>query len=974
MSNESSVNSVEMVDRARSWDHPNGLGWQLWRRAQSTGLLIQPIQRDLALFRASIRDPAPLASDIRRRWGVGANTSVDRFGLDLPFFLGRFPFFRGSTAQHLSESGPGTAHRSADISRSSSAYSPSRFSEATTSPNPLDNEADPQESAQAMAPQSAAGFSDTIVPSLARRAIPAAVSLNQERSGRNDSRFPLTTLPARRSLLPQTLMTTLQRLPLVSGTRLLSSAILERYASIPALVQRSRAKVPETENRSVLALMQPFYEASAPLKTTARSQFVTTANRSPSVPDALARDAAARQGELQAGAQDSSVLTAQSVDYAPSSVSPRDLQPAIPVAGQRERTISRTASSKPGGVNSMSEGTALTTDRDVTIRTVKGNLAPQRPGVGGGTTLQPGGVMTGMILRALETRSPAEVRPPLPAVMPRQYTQIVAPYRSNFSTSFSARGFVPTLFRSSYSPAPRFASVNRAEKPGVRITASSSAAEGSVGRNAIGSEQPLTDGIDAPVAKIQTDTAETKIAPSTGLPLTNPAMLQTTATVTRPFTDRADSGPGLTTRNKEGGIIRFGDVYNMPVFTARKMAIGLHATAMPLSIGPIFKRDQSIPGTTQQRIFPERSVGSALTVSRAEGQGPSRFDNSVRGDETGEGNRVFSGGETGVLRTHGIADNSLVSRIKNPSHDSGVNPANPREIGGRAGIQENQTSLDSRLRGNDEFGLPSLSTNVSTTALAFGRSVSRAGIETRHISGDSTRTSGGTMPGQPHVGELPATDVHDPLSMEVRISRAAVTGAGFGTARDYGDAGIPHGWLPISQAGLPLGGGIARTQRSLQRVTGRSAAPLLIARSGGIRTATGDQLPGITIPSQAIQSTEPLPVEWIRDVRAGESSEFHLPSAGLTSVLSPMRAMTTTPVLMRRFDVPARQRQHAPGPATRGISHDLPLAALSVMRDERSLAVLHRSNGTSLQTASQEAASAAKSRAADRCRRGNSRC
>jgi hypothetical protein len=93
MSNESSVNSVEMVDRARSWDHPNGLGWQLWRRAQSTGLLIQPIQRDLALFRASIRDPAPLASDIRRRWGVGANTSVDRFGLDLPFFFGTFSFF-----------------------------------------------------------------------------------------------------------------------------------------------------------------------------------------------------------------------------------------------------------------------------------------------------------------------------------------------------------------------------------------------------------------------------------------------------------------------------------------------------------------------------------------------------------------------------------------------------------------------------------------------------------------------------------------------------------------------------------------------------------------------------------------------------------------------------------------------------------------------------------------------------------------
>ena len=158
MSNESSVNSVERVDRARNWDHPNGLGWQLWRRAQSTGLLIQPIQRDLALFRASIRDPAPLASDIRRRWGVGANTSVDRFGLDLPFFLGRFPFFRGSTAQHPSESGPGTAHNSANTSRISLAYELSRLPDVTTSPGALSTDADTHEPARVLAPQSAAGI------------------------------------------------------------------------------------------------------------------------------------------------------------------------------------------------------------------------------------------------------------------------------------------------------------------------------------------------------------------------------------------------------------------------------------------------------------------------------------------------------------------------------------------------------------------------------------------------------------------------------------------------------------------------------------------------------------------------------------------------------------------------------------------------------------------------------------------------
>lgn len=429
-------------------------------------------------------------------------------------------------------------------------------------------------------------------------------------------------------------------------------------------------------------------------------------------------------------------------------------------------------------------------------------------------------------------------------------------------------------------------------------------------------------------------------------------MLQTKAAVTRPITAGANSRSGLPTQNNKGEIIRFGDGYNMPVFTARKMAIGLPATAMPLSIGPIFQREQSIPGTTQQRIFPERSVGFALAVSRSEDQGPSRFDSSIRG-ETGEGISVFSGGGTGVLRTHGIADNSLVSRIKNPSDNSGVIPANPRETEGRAGIQKNQTSLDSRLRGNDEFGLPSLSTNVSTTALAFDRSVNRAGIETRHISGDSTTTSGGTPP---------ATDVHDSLSMVVRISRAAMTGAGFGMARDYGDAGIPQGWLPINQAGLPLGGGIARTQRSLQRVIGRSAAPLLITRSGVIRTAGSDQLPGITIPSQAIQSTEPLPVEWIRDVRAGESSEFPLLSAGLTPALAPVRAVTINrTVLMRRSDVPPRLETHAPALEMRGTFHEMPFAALAVMRDERALSALHRPNGTSLQTAPQETSSAASS-------------
>jgi len=69
---------------SRTWDQPDGLGWQVWRRARSTALLTQPMQRDLARLRTNIlRDPAPLLTDIRRRWALG-DSVVNRFSLSSP--------------------------------------------------------------------------------------------------------------------------------------------------------------------------------------------------------------------------------------------------------------------------------------------------------------------------------------------------------------------------------------------------------------------------------------------------------------------------------------------------------------------------------------------------------------------------------------------------------------------------------------------------------------------------------------------------------------------------------------------------------------------------------------------------------------------------------------------------------------------------------------------------------------------------
>src|SRR5262249_34241984 len=267
MSNGSSENSR---DRSHSWDHPNGLGWQVWRRAQSTGLLTQPIQRDLARFRASaLRNPAPLVSDIRRRWRLGENTSVYRFGLDLPLFLGWVPSYRGTTSHHLSVAGSEAAGRIPDTSRNFLPHEKSRFSVTATlvgSPSPA---ADTQNPAQAIVPRSARESEETVVNSVARRAEPSASSLKEKKSEWNSSNFALTTRLARReSPLPQRLMTTVQTFPLNRRTELLSSAIVDRYEWIPAPVQKSNRKVSRTEDR--ISTLQPVYETSELLNTSPR--------------------------------------------------------------------------------------------------------------------------------------------------------------------------------------------------------------------------------------------------------------------------------------------------------------------------------------------------------------------------------------------------------------------------------------------------------------------------------------------------------------------------------------------------------------------------------------------------------------------------------------------------------------------------------------------------------------------------------
>jgi len=91
------------TDRARHWDQPQGLGWQLWRRAHATALSTKQLRRDIQRVRLFPLMRHSLLADVHQRWGIGQSSAVSRFYADLPFVTGRAPFFyEGASPEQLS--------------------------------------------------------------------------------------------------------------------------------------------------------------------------------------------------------------------------------------------------------------------------------------------------------------------------------------------------------------------------------------------------------------------------------------------------------------------------------------------------------------------------------------------------------------------------------------------------------------------------------------------------------------------------------------------------------------------------------------------------------------------------------------------------------------------------------------------------------------------------------------------------------
>src|SRR5215831_4737185 len=92
------------------WDDPNGLGWQVWRRAQSTGLVVERTRTQLARRRlGGVSAHLALAADIHRRWGIGWPAAWR--GGDLPLFAAHVGGLAASRWQHAPPAARGAAQR-----------------------------------------------------------------------------------------------------------------------------------------------------------------------------------------------------------------------------------------------------------------------------------------------------------------------------------------------------------------------------------------------------------------------------------------------------------------------------------------------------------------------------------------------------------------------------------------------------------------------------------------------------------------------------------------------------------------------------------------------------------------------------------------------------------------------------------------------------------------------------------------------
>src|SRR5262249_55717761 len=195
--------------------------------------------------------------------------------------------------------------------------------------------------------------------------------------------------------------------------------------------------------------------------------------------------------------------------------------------------------------------------------------------------------------------STLEVMLPTLTVTRHRFEQPFSLYESNRAPTFGPRGFVSTLHRATYVPAPGSEFAPDTEEVGARIGTSPSG------------------------------------APSTDLWLTNPTASQITRTVSRSLAADAQERPRLPALSDDRGMSNFAGAQAMPVFTTSRAGISMSPAAMALSTAAVLRNAESMAGRPEQRSFSQGAIPVALTVSRAEYRGFPGSSETARGNALG---------------------------------------------------------------------------------------------------------------------------------------------------------------------------------------------------------------------------------------------------------------------------------------------------------------------------------------------------
>ena len=925
------------------WDHADGLGWQLWRRASSLTLSAPGLQRYLARSRRNFaKNPVPLLSIIQRRWAA-SGYSFAGFAGDLPFFWGYYPAHQTSTRSQGSQLWPGSSSRATTSSlRAPAAPGLARLSRAPTEPSASE-------------------------PGTHATGIQPALIAPQKGDG---AKALSGSLPS-----PEVLPESVEE---GHPSEVASRVVFETHvagAGAPARVPMIARRPAPLSHGAISPLSGPT-AGGEPLAAVTRAASYKTARQESDLRSTIAHPsppliAPARMVGAPPASQSSTVSTASSTDN----------------QGNRPE-VTDSPSTPPGGAS----------EQVIVSRSVAAEPRPRATTIGDGLPV----VKSEVAASSIEKEPPAPEFAPASAraAIIRSEMTGAAPERPVVLSTFTGGGGPTGVLRwAAFNPVsqpganaigPRiFASVS-----GTTITRTPLSVFRSVPRNLQRMEDSMPTGMRrsvegrSPVVPASSGTAIPPVVPSVSVQTPRPdgeteAALGVTSKIEALALARFPQAP---VAEKLGNLSPQGtlpiNVYSAENQTlihrqtaARSHPQSMDSPAARPSTGEVSNQQpeaHGAPPVERASGFAEGHVGtilarrSAPVISRW-----SAMPLSI-GPVSAGGNRYFgesrsSGGDVPRVLVEQIGTSApRVSRVVAEGL-SGVSSGGPASEAGK------EVAVSSA-----EVSHPAQSEIVSANDHGNFPLLSRTNSESSHGSSGSTGSVAtvSSVRADSHYNGL--ADAYSRLGFDTRIFRRLASVAEFGGSwaqpaatgwrsnhpvwhRNHGSApGIAlRRSLPLINTGL-LSRRVSQASELRRFDAARTPGPLSVSRALAVLTQGGEPLARPTSPPQGAPFVDGFRTEMSQSATSETPLVYPSPAAGLTSALLSVRSPEIgSPSLLRRFVQSLSAEGHIGSAGTKETSDAMPLALRSVAAGQPALSFVQPEAVPALRSLPQETASPA---------------